>query len=539
MGAPNLARVDVNGVGSAPPMDEPPRSGASPTALPKSAPQSDSTRDVAAEDFLFHLYRGSELLQDSRVLEAKEELEHALLLQPRDPKGQDLLATVYFRIGLYPRAIQIYEQLLRDNPSDPALKLNVSLCYLKTGQANLARAALEDVVRANPAHRRAWGYLGLAYERLGDHEKAEAALDRGGHAAMARRIADRRGRPSFAVPQPEDLSRESIAVRATAAKAFDDLETGHADFSLAESSKRTGDGEPWRAVELGQAQRGRAVTVPAAASPRVTTKPPVIPEDPGAADIPPPPRVPSRPLGRSVAPPMVTAGPPTVMLDVSGGAVARPSQAALLGPASRKLVASSQAVTVENGQVVLSLAQHEVAARLETLRAYSGHLDATLLERKGRLASRDDKGGATEPLGGMVAPLHKLTGDGLVVLGARPGRALHPWAAQGDELLFVREDFLLAFDLVLSHETGRLARGDDEPLWLVQLRGLGVLVLDLPEPPRALDVTASRSVTLRFGALVGWSGRLVPRALSPGEAPAAQHGLVTLSGEGTVLVSGR
>ena len=35
-------------------------------------PPADSTRDVAQEDFLFHLYRGSELLQENRVLEAKE-----------------------------------------------------------------------------------------------------------------------------------------------------------------------------------------------------------------------------------------------------------------------------------------------------------------------------------------------------------------------------------------------------------------------------------------------------------------------------------
>ena len=69
----------------------------------------ESTRDVAQEDFLFHLYRGSELLQENRVLEAKEELEFALTMQPSDPKGQDLLGAVYFRLGLYPRAIQIYE----------------------------------------------------------------------------------------------------------------------------------------------------------------------------------------------------------------------------------------------------------------------------------------------------------------------------------------------------------------------------------------------------------------------------------------------
>src|SRR5882762_4308640 len=71
----------------------------------------------ATEDFLFHLYRGSELLQDNRVHEAKEELEQALRLQPRDAKGQDLLAVVYFRLGLYPRSIEIYEELMRDFPA--------------------------------------------------------------------------------------------------------------------------------------------------------------------------------------------------------------------------------------------------------------------------------------------------------------------------------------------------------------------------------------------------------------------------------------
>jgi hypothetical protein len=81
-----------------------------PSAARVSEP-ADSTRDVAQEDFLFHLYRGSELLQENRILEAKEELEFALTMQPSDPKGQDLLGAVYFRLGLYPRAIQIYEGL--------------------------------------------------------------------------------------------------------------------------------------------------------------------------------------------------------------------------------------------------------------------------------------------------------------------------------------------------------------------------------------------------------------------------------------------
>src|SRR5579859_7003035 len=86
--------------------------------------EAESTRDVAHEDFLFHLYRGGELLQENRIVEAKEELEFALTMQPLDAKGQDLLAAVYFRLGLYPRAIQIYESLAAQFDRDVSVKTN-------------------------------------------------------------------------------------------------------------------------------------------------------------------------------------------------------------------------------------------------------------------------------------------------------------------------------------------------------------------------------------------------------------------------------
>src|SRR5579884_847640 len=112
----------------------------------------ESSRDVTQEDFLFHLYRGSELLQENRVLEAREELEYALTMQPSDPKGQDLLAAVYFRLGLYPRAVQIHEALAAQFPRDVSVKINLALGYLKTGQPELARSVLQEAVALNPEH---------------------------------------------------------------------------------------------------------------------------------------------------------------------------------------------------------------------------------------------------------------------------------------------------------------------------------------------------------------------------------------------------
>ena len=39
--------------------------------------------------------------------------------------------------------------------------------------------------------------------------------------------------------------------------------------------------------------------------------------------------------------------------------------------------------------------------------------------------------------------------------------------------------------------------------------------------------------------VVGWIGRMVPRALLPGEAAGGVRGLVAFAGEGTVLVDAR
>src|SRR5688572_14744697 len=194
------------------------------------APDSETPSDASNEDFLFHLYRGSELLQDNRMDEAKEELERALNLQPRDAKGQDLLAVVYFRLGHYPRAISIYEQLPKKTPRDPALLLNAALCYLKTGQPALAKRELQRVLELNPTDHRAWGYLGLARERLVEIDLAQRAFEQGGHGQMAKRMAARRA--SMKPPPAEEESQPTRAVREVVATAFEELDAGELSFEI-------------------------------------------------------------------------------------------------------------------------------------------------------------------------------------------------------------------------------------------------------------------------------------------------------------------
>ncbi|MGF1468575.1 MAG: tetratricopeptide repeat protein [Sandaracinaceae bacterium] len=181
----------------------------------------------ANEDFLFHLSRGSEYLVQDRVMEAKLELEQALAHQPLDAQGQDLLAGVYFRLGVYGTAIELWERLIEDFPEDVTLRVNVGLALLKTGQPARARQHLATAIDQDPTHARAWSYLGLAFWRAGDLERAREAFLSGGQLSMARRMEEASAaatEPVLVPPPPPRPDADVSAVRDAARDALSQLE---------------------------------------------------------------------------------------------------------------------------------------------------------------------------------------------------------------------------------------------------------------------------------------------------------------------------
>ena len=76
-----------------------------------------------------------------------------------------------------------------------------------------------------------------------------------------------------------------------------------------------------------------------------------------------------------------------------------------------------------------------------------------------------------------------------------------------EDVLYVREDRVLAFDGTLSWETGTVPGAE---LRMLQFRGRGIVALALGEAPVAIKVTEDRPTLLAGARLVGWVGRLVP-----------------------------
>jgi len=387
------------------------------------------------EEFLYHLSRGSEFLIANRVGEAKEELERALVVQPRDAKGQDLLAGVYFRLGVYPRAIELWSALVDQHPDDVPLRVNLGLALLKTAQLEESVMHLTRATTLDEGHGRAWGYLGLALWREGRLDKARDAFVRGGQASMARRM------------------EEILGISAS----------GHLGASL-------------------------------------SVVPPPLP-DPLDSSMPRRPSIPPTPWAHAdstsasidlavLARTERVSYPPTLRTALDRW-VARPIEGESFGVTESGVLL----VTPQGGDVVV------VRERALALRGIAS-------EGKG--------------------PLAVVTVGRQAVVAAPEGHGIHTVSLGDDEILYVVERLLLAYDVSAGGETRTIEAGAVS-FRVAQLRGRASVALCCARRPIAL-ASAGEPLGVSVTRLVGWSGRLFPATTGSGDA-------LVLRGEGTVLVA--
>jgi len=146
-------------------------------------------QDAAPGAFERHLEEGGALLSAGRLEEALGHLEAAHGLQPGDDKAQNLLGLCCFKLGHLDRAAEIYELLVRDNPVDATLRVNLGLVYLKANALQRAVREFETATDLAPEHRRAHNYLGLALAQAGEYGRAREHFVLAGSEHMAERMA--------------------------------------------------------------------------------------------------------------------------------------------------------------------------------------------------------------------------------------------------------------------------------------------------------------------------------------------------------------
>ncbi len=94
----------------------------------------------------------------------------------RDPSSIPVflnLGGLYYRRGMYETAIPYYEKVIRANPKHYQGHYWLAMCFWKLQRYHAAINTLEEVIQFLPTFKDALNLMGECYERIGEAAKAE------------------------------------------------------------------------------------------------------------------------------------------------------------------------------------------------------------------------------------------------------------------------------------------------------------------------------------------------------------------------------
>lgn len=545
-----------------------------------------------------HLIAGGELLRQSRLDDAQKELLAALEFDADGQKALALLGLAYFRAGKFAEALPVYRRLVGLSALDASHQLNLGLVLLKLGDAGAAAAALERSRDIDPSQGRAVSYLGLAYARGGRFAEAYQAFLQAGQRDLAREIADnlteqerlaieRAQERRSAAPAPVDAASASTRfvstppveepaakpaaapavapeaeAEAEAAPAAAEASPAAVEPDAAPARATTADDDAFDALERIDAPAPAESTsvddgaVLEVASAVESAPVPIVAP-------PPPPREPRPRLGsrRSAPPPPPRSSPAldvpaaaddldAIVDEVDHGAISRAvAQAAPSAqrgaarvaaghrpPQPLSEFATTRLVRLEDGDepfeisaggVLIVRVREKMFSRTEGVDVTGGELDYEPAQRRSRGQSR------TEPFATAGRALFQVTGQGHLL--AAPLGGQFTAVTLDDDIFYLREDLVFAFEPVLRWENGHVP-GSRATIPMVQFRGTGAVAFRTERPLLSVKLAQDRVLYVDATALAGWIGRVVPRAVTPADGGPGSELFVECTGEGVVLV---
>ena len=221
-----------------------------------------------------------------------------------------------------------------------------------------------------------------------------------------------------------------------------------------------------------------------------------------------------------------------LLADINGATKsALPSEEALsvAAFATQRLlvIPPGEAFGLTGGGFLIIAVDGQQATRTTGALVSSGTLSFSPLSRRVRGQATDEQfGDGGEPGGMMVAQ-----GNG-ILLFAR-GDGMFTVLDLAEDILYLRETELFAFDLGLHWESGRIPGRANDPVRIVQVRGTGRVVLRSKAKLYTLKTAADSTLFVDAGTLRGWIGRVVPRFVVADGQPT---NLIDCAGEGMLIL---
>jgi len=462
--------------------------------------------------------RGSELLKQGKLDAAQQAFRAALALDNANPKVLALLGLAHFRAGQFDQARPIYEELVDRAPTDAAHRLNLGLVYLKLNDAARAIDALEASRALDPSQSRATSHLGLAYARAGRYVEAYKAFLVAGQRELATEVegyltaAERDGIKRQLEPQVPQASFQTITPP-EGMQRIPRTKPPSAPPKKAIVAEKPAEPVATPSVDP-------AVRITDSMQFVMSAREPTAPAAPEPVD------------GQTMISRAVAAAAPAAHAAESTARVGEGSAA----PASLSQLATDELVRPDDGDHALEVTAsgalivrvtERVLSRLDGVHVTGGDLAY-------EPATRRSRGHQTEePFDYGGPPLHAITGHGYLI--ALPGDASFAAVALDDDILYVREDLVFAFQSSLRWENGNVPglRGRTP---VVQFRGDGAVALRVQKPLVRVKLPPNGVVFVDAKRIAGWIGRVIPRAVVPPQGGPMGDVCIECTGEGIVLV---
>ena len=398
-------------------------------------------------------------------------------------------ASALLRAEQLPEAEMQLLEAMQQRPDDTRARNLLGLVYFRAGRHDAAQQVYSSLVAEEPEDPALRLNLGLVELKMGKHAEAAANLRR----VVLREPANQKAQGYYGLALMR--SGELVAARA----AF--LAAGQADLARQVAEK----------------------IAAASASPAPSDA-----EAPGLFEP---------------SPPDVAAIEVPDVAEVSIDAfveIGKPAPVAFAGPtlgartalslatfvASRELPtpAIDDTFSLAEAGVLVIRVETRVPTRIAGALASSGRINYVPLARRVRGSH------TAEPFGDGDDAMCLATGTGVMVISPRGGN-FHLLALK-DEVIYLREAAVFAFEETLSWENGRIPGSGGVPM--VQFRGDGRVVMRTDKAPYTVRLTTGEVLYADQDALLGWTGQVVTQQLRgmDGEATA----FVSCNGEGALIL---
>jgi len=448
------------------------------------------------EEFLKLFKEGRELFDNGKIEDAMRTLEKAHRLSPSSEGVENLLGMIYFNIGDFPKAEIIYKKLLKRNPNNLTLRVNLGLIFFKTEKYFDAIRELNEALNIKPNYDKAHNYLGLVYAELGKYKTAREEFLRAGSRSMARKMESIIAgviKPDFYKKKKEeekekrDQSNQVIQIGDLTLDP--ELKEMLSDFEkegkIAESRDRSN-------VEHIRLDLDKNGLVEAKSADKYET----------GSDGKKPAREPKTESQR----------------EERGG--------------QEDYVGKSEFSITDNNHLEIIFSGHTFA-RSGGLVTAEGNLDfeTTRKSHKGKLSE--------DALGGEENPIMKIKGKGKVLIS--PGdRRITVFTLDTEKVFYVKESSILSFQSGISWENGSIKLSKEDTLEILQIKGNGDFAVISKRSPVTRDIVEGSPFKVKAGAFIGWQGKITPRVVNisqnKDENKAVDIPFIEFAGKGKVII---